>query len=78
MTITLEDTQKILGLDVTSRAVTGQCDSEGWRARVIAFLGRELPDEGVYRTAGVHITWLRHTFGVCPTNADADTVQFYC
>ncbi|XP_008668703.1 protein MAIN-LIKE 1-like [Zea mays] len=41
MTVTLEDTQKILGLDVTGRAVTGQCDSEGWRARVEAFLGRE-------------------------------------
>jgi hypothetical protein len=56
MTVTLEDTQKILGLDVTGTTVTGQCDSEGWRARVEAFLGRELPAEGVDRTAGVRIT----------------------
>jgi hypothetical protein len=73
MTVTLEDTQKILGLDVSGRAVTCQCGSEGWRARVEAFLGRELPVEGVDRTAGVLITWLHQTFGVCPANADADT-----
>jgi hypothetical protein len=42
MTVTLEDTQKILGLNVLGRAVTGQCDSGDWRARVEAFLGREL------------------------------------
>jgi hypothetical protein len=65
MTVTLEDTQKIFGLDVGGRAVTGQCDSNGWRARVEAFLGRELPAEGVERTAGVGITWLRQSFGVC-------------
>jgi hypothetical protein len=58
--------------------VTGHCDSEGWRARVEAFLGRELPAEGVDRTAGVRITWLRQSFGVCPADADEDTVQFYC
>jgi hypothetical protein len=74
MTVTLEDTQKILGLDVSGRAVIGQCDSEGWRARVEAFLGRELPAKGIDRTARVRITWLRQTFGVCPANADADTV----
>ena len=78
MTVTLEDTQKILGLDVGGRAVTGQCDSDGWRARVEAFLGRELPIEGVDRTAGVRITWLRQSFGVCPADADEGTVQFYC
>ena len=74
MTVTLEDTQKILGLDVGGRAVTGQCDSDGWRARVEAFLGRELPAEGVERTAGVGITWLRQSFGVCPADADEATV----
>jgi hypothetical protein len=57
--------------------VIDQCDSEVWRARVEAFLSRELPAEGVDRTAGVRITWLRQTFGVCPANVDADTVQFY-
>jgi hypothetical protein len=58
--------------------VTGQCDYEGWRARVEAFLGRELPAEGIDKTAGVRITWLRQSFGVYHTNADEDTVQFYC
>jgi hypothetical protein len=33
---------------------------------------------GVDRTAGIRITWLRQTFGVCPVNADADTIQVYC
>jgi hypothetical protein len=27
---------------------------------------QELPAEGVDRTAGVRIIWLRQTFGVCP------------
>ena len=38
MTVTLEDTQKILGLDVGGRAVTGQCDSDGWRLELRPFL----------------------------------------
>jgi hypothetical protein len=59
MTITLEDVQKILGLRVSGHPVTGTCESVGWRDRVQAFLGRDLPtDDGADRTAGVRISWL--------------------
>jgi hypothetical protein len=82
MTITLEDAQKILGLCVSGNLVTGSCELSGWRARVEAFLGRDLPailDEGgADRTVGVRISWLRQSFGVCPQYADEDTVQSYC
>uniref|UniRef100_K3XQJ4 MULE transposase domain-containing protein n=1 Tax=Setaria italica TaxID=4555 RepID=K3XQJ4_SETIT len=41
MIVTLQDCQKMLGLSIRGNAVTGPCVSEGWRARVAAFLGRE-------------------------------------
>lgn len=79
MTVTLQDCQKILGLAITGTPVTGPCRSEGWRARVEAFLGRELPDaEAGARTSGVQITWLREAFGHCPEDADLETVGYYC
>jgi hypothetical protein len=79
MTITLEDVQKILGLCVCGHPVTGSCESVGWRDRVQAFLSRDLPaDEGADCTAGVRISWLRQSFGVCPQYADVDTIQHYC
>jgi hypothetical protein len=79
MTITLDDVQKILGLRVSDRPVTGSCESIGWRDRVHAFLCRDLPaDDGANRTARVQISWLRQSFGVCPQYADEDTVQHYC
>jgi hypothetical protein len=79
MTITLEDVQKILGLRVSGHPVTACCESIGWRDRVQAFLGRDLPaDDGADRTAGVQISWLRQSFRVCPQYADEDTVQHYC
>ena len=36
----------MLGLRIHDNPVTGQCRSEGWRARVEAFLGRELGEQG--------------------------------
>jgi hypothetical protein len=62
MTVTLQDCQKMLGLRIRGRAVTGLCRSEGWRARVEAFLGREVADQGD-RTSGVLLSWLRAEFG---------------
>jgi hypothetical protein len=52
----------------------------GWlEGQSSAILGRDLPaDEGADRTAGVQISWLRQSFGVCPQYADEDTVQHYC
>ena len=66
MTVTLEDCQKILGLSIIGRPVTGQASPGGWRQRVEAFLGRLLPDElrGSHNT-GVPLTWLRQSFGQC-------------
>ena len=78
MTITLEDTQKILGVAIHGRPVIGPCVPAGWRARVEAFLGRELPPEAGHRTSGVPITWLRQSFAVCPEGADEQTVAYYC
>uniref|UniRef100_K4A1N4 SWIM-type domain-containing protein n=1 Tax=Setaria italica TaxID=4555 RepID=K4A1N4_SETIT len=62
MTVTLQDYQKMLGLSIRGNAVTGPCISEGWRARVATFLGREL----------------REHFGHCPQDADVETVGHYC
>jgi hypothetical protein len=58
MTVTLQDCQKMLGLRIHGRAVTGQCRSEGWRTQVEAFLGREVGEQGE-RTSGVLLSWLR-------------------
>jgi hypothetical protein len=65
MTVTLQDCQMMLGLRIRGRAVTGLCRSEGWRAWVEAFLGREVGEQGA-RTSGVLISWLRAEFAQCP------------
>jgi hypothetical protein len=63
MTITLEDVQNILGLLVSGNLVTSSCESSGWRDKVQAFLGRDLPNEdGEDHIAGVRISWLRQPF----------------
>jgi hypothetical protein len=77
MTVTLQDCQKMLGLRIRGRAVTGQCRSEGWRARMEAFLGREVGEQGE-RTSGVLLSWLRAELAQCPPGADEQTVQYYC
>jgi hypothetical protein len=73
MTVTLQDCQKMLGLRIRGRAVIGQCRSEGWRARVEAFLGREVSEQGE-RTSSVLLSWLRAEFAQCPLGADDQTV----
>ena len=72
----LQDYQKMLGLRIHGNPVTGQCRSEGWRARVEAFLGRELGEQGA-RTSRVLISWLREEFAQCPEEADEETVGYY-
>jgi hypothetical protein len=67
----------MLGLRIRGRAVTGQCRSEGWRARVEAFLGREVGEQGAH-TSGVLISWLRKNFAHCPPGVLDQTVQHYC
>uniref|UniRef100_K3YLZ9 Aminotransferase-like plant mobile domain-containing protein n=1 Tax=Setaria italica TaxID=4555 RepID=K3YLZ9_SETIT len=67
----------MLGLSIRGQPVTGPCVSDGWRARVAAFLGREVEEQGT-RTSGVLISWLREHFGHCPQDADAETVGHYC
>jgi hypothetical protein len=78
MTVTLQDCQMMLGLSIHGHPVTGPCKSDGWRARLEAFLGREVPDVEGGRTSGVKLQWLREAFGECPEDADAETVGFYC
>jgi hypothetical protein len=79
MTVTLQDTQKFLGVSIRGRAVIGHCRSDGWRDRVEAFLGRPLPPEATgRRTTGVSIPWLRQNFAQCPANANQETVTYYC
>jgi hypothetical protein len=78
MTVTLQDAQKILGLSIRGRAVSGTCVSQGWRDRVEAFLGRGLPLAAPNTwTSGVPLSWLRENFGECPEEANANTVTFY-
>uniref|UniRef100_K3YRP1 Aminotransferase-like plant mobile domain-containing protein n=1 Tax=Setaria italica TaxID=4555 RepID=K3YRP1_SETIT len=67
----------MLGLSIRGQPVPGPCVSEGWRARVATFLGREVEEQGT-RTSGVLISWLREHFGKCPQDADAETVGHYC
>jgi hypothetical protein len=76
MTVTLQDCQKMLGLRIRGRAVTGQCRSEGWRARVEAFLGRLVGEQGE-RTSGVLLSWLWAEFAQCSLGVDKQTVQYY-
>ena len=66
----------MLSLRIDGNLVTGQCRSEGWRARVEAFLGRELGEQ-VARTSGVPISWLLEEFVQCPEEADEETVGYY-
>jgi hypothetical protein len=67
----------MLGLRIHGRTVTWQCRSEGWRARVEAFIGREVGEQGAC-TSSVLISWLRAEFAQCPLGADDQTVQYYC
>ena len=76
MTVTLKDSQKLLGLRIRGRAVIGPCRSEGWRARAAAFLGREIGDTRA-RTTSVLINWLRTEFGR-PDLVGADQIEHYC
>jgi len=79
MAVTLQDTQKFLGVRISGRPVIGPCTAAGWRGRVEAFLGRELPPETPgARSSGVLISWLRQNFGQCPDHADEQTVTYYC
>jgi hypothetical protein len=55
----------MLGLRIRGRTVIGQCRSEGWRARVEAFLGREVGEQGA-RTSGVLLSWFWAEFTQCP------------
>jgi hypothetical protein len=73
MIVMLQDYQKMLGLRIRGRAVTGRCRSEGWRARVEAFLRHEVGEQGA-RTSGVLISWLRAEFAQCPPGADDQTI----
>ena len=66
----------MLGLRIHGTVVTGQCRSEGWRARVEAFLGHEVGEQGT-RSSGVLISWLRQEFAQCPEEADEETVGYY-
>jgi hypothetical protein len=66
----------MLGLRIRGTAVTGRCRLEGWRARVEAFLGCEVGEQGA-RTSGVLISWLRAEFAQCPPEADDQIVQYY-
>ena len=79
MTVTLQDTQKFLGVRISGRPVIGHYTVAGWRGRVEVFLGRELPPvTSGARSSGVLISWLRQNFGQCPDHADEQTVTYYC
>ena len=63
-------------LRIHDNAVTGQCRSEGWRARVEAFLGHKVGEQGAH-TSRVLISWLQQEFAQCPEVADEETVGYY-
>jgi hypothetical protein len=74
LSITLQDQAMIFGLSIRGFAVTGNVVSDGWEARVTAFLGRPLPDlepGKKRRTSGVPLRWLRAQFAprLLPTTA---------
>jgi hypothetical protein len=73
MTVTLQDCQKMLGLRIRGRAVTGQCRLEGWRAQVEAFLGCPVGEQGE-RTSSVLLSWLRVEFAVSSWGRRADSL----
>ena len=77
MTVVLQNCQKMLGLRIYGNAVTRQCGSEGWRARVEAFLGCEVDEQGA-RTSRVLISWLQQEFAQCPEEIDNEIVGYYC
>ena len=66
----------MLSLRIHGNVVTRQCRSKGWRARVEAFLGREVGEQGAH-SSGVLISWLRQEFAQCPEEADDETVGYY-
>ena len=79
MTVTLEDTQKFLGVSVRVRPVISHRRSNGWRDRVEDFLRRPLPPEATgTRTTGVSINWLRQNFAQCSDVINEETVTYYC
>ena len=79
MTVTLQDTQKFLGVRISGRPVISPCTAAGWRGRVEAFLGKELPPETPgARSSGVLISWLTQNFDQCSDHADEQTVTYYC
>jgi hypothetical protein len=49
---------------------------EGWRARLEAFLGHEVGEQGA-RTSRVIISWLWIEFTQCPKRADDQIVGYY-
>ena len=67
----------MLGLRIHGNPVTEQCRPEGWRARVEAFLGHELGEQGA-RTSGVLISWLWQEVAQCLEETDDETVGNYC
>ena len=67
----------MLGLRIHGNIVTRPCRLEGWRARVEAFLGHKVGEQGV-RTSGVLISWLLQEFTQCPEKANDETVGYYC
>jgi len=67
----------MLGLRIHGNVVTRQCRSEGWRARVEAFLGREVGEQGAH-TSRVLISWLWQEFAQCPAQAYEETIGYYC
>lgn len=80
MTVTLQDVAMLIALPIRGEPVTGRCESAGWRDRVAGFLGTDPPadPEGRRgRSAGVKLVWLRERFGICPVDADEDTVSFH-
>jgi hypothetical protein len=79
MTVTLEDVAMILALPIRGQTMTYRVDPAGWHERVTAFLGRPpppRPDDRKGHEAGLHISWLQQEFGICPDNANVETVSY--
>ncbi|XBI16166.1 hypothetical protein VPH35_058467 [Triticum aestivum] len=87
MTVTLEDVSLITGLAIDGMPLCMSTDSDGWREKMIALIGKapteaeadveegEEPKKKERKAAGAAFTWIQANFAHCPADATDDVIQ---